>query len=186
MTELAASSSGLRNCGCCLVAQSCLTLATPWTVACQAPLSMEFSRQEYWSGLPFPNPGNLPDPGIESAPPTLAGGLFTTEPPGNPPRCLSSFQIRGQQPLVPPGSSGVLMRGSAKAFPEVLAVGWGWIMGGHDSLTRRTWPLGLGSCSGRAPHSVSDQPHTFLKLSLPEGCFPRPGRNQCVNKIAGG
>ena len=40
--------------------------ATPWTVACQAPLSVEFSRQEYWSGLPFPTLGNLPDPGIES------------------------------------------------------------------------------------------------------------------------
>ena len=40
-----------------LVAKSCLTLATPWTVACQAPLSMGFSRQEYWSGLPFPSPG---------------------------------------------------------------------------------------------------------------------------------
>ena len=39
--------------------------AVPWTVACQAPLSVEFSRQEYWSGLPFPSPGNLPNPGIE-------------------------------------------------------------------------------------------------------------------------
>ena len=47
-----------------LVAKS-LTLKTPWTVACQAPLSMGFSRQEYWSGLPFPSPGDLPDPGIQ-------------------------------------------------------------------------------------------------------------------------
>ena len=47
------------------VSKSCLTLATPWTVACQAPLSMEFSRQEYWSGLPFPSSGDLPDPGIK-------------------------------------------------------------------------------------------------------------------------
>ena len=44
--------------------------ATPWTVALQAPLSMEFSRQEYWSGLLFPPPGDLPNPGIESASPT--------------------------------------------------------------------------------------------------------------------
>ena len=43
-------------CGGGLVAKSCLTLATPWTIACQAPLSMGFSRQEYWSGLPFPSP----------------------------------------------------------------------------------------------------------------------------------
>ena len=44
---------------------------TPWTVAHQVPLSMEFSRQEYWSGLPFPSPGDLPDPGIEPGSPTL-------------------------------------------------------------------------------------------------------------------
>ena len=59
--------------------------ASPWTVAHQAPLSMEFSRQEYWSGLPFPTPGYLPNPGIEPAylaSPTLAGGFFTTVPPG--------------------------------------------------------------------------------------------------------
>ena len=45
-------------------AQSCPTLWTPWTVAHQAPLSMEFSRQDYWSGLPFPSPGDLPKPGM--------------------------------------------------------------------------------------------------------------------------
>ena len=49
----------------CLVTQSCLTHANPWTVAHQAPLSMGFFRQEYWSELPFPSPGNLPDPGIK-------------------------------------------------------------------------------------------------------------------------
>ena len=48
-----------------LVAKLCLTRATPWTVAYQAPLFMGFSRQEYWSGLPFPSPGDFPDPGIE-------------------------------------------------------------------------------------------------------------------------
>ena len=58
--------------------------ATPWTVAYQAPLSMGFSRQEYWSGLPLPPSGNLPEPGMEPASPALAGGLFTTEPPGKP------------------------------------------------------------------------------------------------------
>ena len=50
---------------CCLVSKSCLTLATSWTVALQAPLSMGFPRQEYWSGLPSPSPGDPPDPGIE-------------------------------------------------------------------------------------------------------------------------
>ena len=55
--------------------------ATPWTVACQASLSMGFSRQGYWSGVPIPSPGNIPDPGIKSVclmSPSLAGGFFTT------------------------------------------------------------------------------------------------------------
>ena len=58
--------------------------ATPWTVTRQAPLSMGFPRQEDQSGLPFPSPGDSPTPGIEPAFPALAGGLFTTEPPGEP------------------------------------------------------------------------------------------------------
>ena len=61
--------------------------ATPWTVACQVPLSMEFFRQVYWSGLLFPPPGDLPDPGIESASlasHALAGRFFTTAPAGKP------------------------------------------------------------------------------------------------------
>ena len=57
---------------------------TPWTVACQAPLSMGFSRQEYWSGLPFPPPGDLPDPGIEPGSPALEADALTSEPPGKP------------------------------------------------------------------------------------------------------
>ena len=60
------------------------TVETPLTVARQAPLSMAFSRQEYWSGLPFPTPGDLPGPGIEPVSPTLSGRFFTTEPPGKP------------------------------------------------------------------------------------------------------
>ena len=60
--------------------------ATPWTVATpQAPLSMGFPRQEYWSGLPFPPPGGIPEPGIRPVYPALAGGFFTTVPPGKPP-----------------------------------------------------------------------------------------------------
>ena len=59
--------------------QVVLTLATPWTIACQAPLSMGFSRQEYWSGLPFPSPGDLPNPGIEPMVPALAGRFFTDQ-----------------------------------------------------------------------------------------------------------
>ena len=61
---------------------------TPWTVAQQAPLSMRFSRQEYWSGLPFLPLGDLPNPGIELESPAGAGGFFTTEPPGKCTQCL--------------------------------------------------------------------------------------------------
>ena len=60
---------------------------TLWTVACQAPLSMGFSRQEYWSGLPYSPPGDLPDPGMEPvtpASPALQADSFPTEPPGKP------------------------------------------------------------------------------------------------------
>ena len=60
--------------------------ATPWTVAHQAPQSMEFSRQEYWSGLPFPSPEDLPNPGIELGSPTLQADALTYEPPGKPSR----------------------------------------------------------------------------------------------------
>ena len=67
-----------------LVAKSRPTLATPWTVAHQAPLSMGFSRQEYWSGLPFPSPGDLPDPGIEPGSPELQADSLPTELRGKP------------------------------------------------------------------------------------------------------
>ena len=60
------------------------SFVTPWTVALQAPLSMEYSSQEYWSELPFPPPGDLPDPEIKPVSPALAGGFFTTEPLGKP------------------------------------------------------------------------------------------------------
>ena len=62
-----------------LVTKSCPTLVTPWTVACQAPLSVGFSKQEYWSGLPSPSPGDLPDPGIKSTSPALQSHSLPTE-----------------------------------------------------------------------------------------------------------
>ena len=65
-----------------LVTQSCLTLVTPWTVAHQDPLSMGFSRQEYWSGLPFPSPGDLPNPGTEPGSPSLQSDSLPSEPLG--------------------------------------------------------------------------------------------------------
>ena len=61
-----------------------LLFVIPWTVAYQAPPSMELSRQEYWSGLPFPSPGNLPNPGIEPRSSTLQADALPSEPPGKP------------------------------------------------------------------------------------------------------
>ena len=74
---------------CGLVTKLCWNLATPCTVVHQDPLSMEFSRKKYQSGLPFPSLGNFPNPGIEPITPSLkvvsciAGGFFTTDPSGN-------------------------------------------------------------------------------------------------------
>ena len=84
-------------------------LAIPWAVACQALLSMEFSRQEYWSGLPLPSPGDLPNPGIEPGSPALQADALTSEPPGKPILYIlrlnyshfnSSNPIRHSQPIV--------------------------------------------------------------------------------------
>ena len=64
---------------------SCVRLfAIPWTIAYQAPLSLELPRQEYWSGLPFPSPGNLPDPGIELWSPAFRADALPSEPQGKP------------------------------------------------------------------------------------------------------
>ena len=73
---------------------SCVRLfATPWTVAHQAPPSMGFSRQEYWSGLSFPSPGDLPDTGIEPRSPALEADTLTSEPPGKPVAVAPSYLI---------------------------------------------------------------------------------------------
>ena len=72
---------------------SCVQLfVTPWIVAYQAPLSMGLPRQEYWSGLPFPSPGDLPDPGIEPRSPALEADTLTSEPPGKPLLTIQAFR----------------------------------------------------------------------------------------------
>ena len=89
---------------------------TLWTVAYKAPLSMEFSRQEYWSGLPFPFPGDLPNPGIKTGSPALQADALPSEPPGKSMRRHSSLKVkvlvaqscptlRDPMDCSPPGSS---------------------------------------------------------------------------------
>ena len=68
---------------------------TPRTIACQAPPSMEISRQDYWSALPFPSPGDLPDPGIKSRSPALQADSLLSEPPGKPPSGKFLDLLRG-------------------------------------------------------------------------------------------
>ena len=88
----------------CVASQSCLTLCDPMGgVACQAPMSMGFSRQEYWSGLScFPS-GNIPDPGIKPKSPALAGGFFTAEPLEKPPKPYSILR----KPALSPSPSSL-------------------------------------------------------------------------------
>ena len=81
---------------------SCVRLfVTSWTAAHQAPQSMGFSRQEYWSGLPFPSPGDLPNPGIKPGSPTLEADALTSEPPGKPPRSQQSQVLKDNQEGLP-------------------------------------------------------------------------------------
>ena len=78
--------TGLKSaCLCAQLLSYVQLFVTPWTIAHQATLSMKFSRQEYWNGLPFPSPRDLPDPGIKCAPPALTGGFFTTALHGKSP-----------------------------------------------------------------------------------------------------
>ena len=75
---------------------------TPWTISYQAPLSMEFSRPEYWSGLPFPSPGDLPNIGIEPGSPALQADALPSEPPGKPMISLKPTLIRLVSPAPTP------------------------------------------------------------------------------------
>ena len=103
-------------------------LTTSWTLAYQGPLSMKFSRQECWSGLPFPIPGNHPDPGINPEsilPPTLAGGFFTTVPPRKPGMYINLISIkpgkkRKQWPLFCLLTQQVLLCTMCQAFHLML------------------------------------------------------------------
>ena len=124
---------------------------TPWTITYQAPWSMGFSRQEYWSGLPFPSPGDLPNPGIEPGSPTWQADSLSSEPPGEP---------RREQNIPPPlpltGKSRWHCFLSQECFPKVMFSSlfvtafqrnsldsrdrWG----GVDGDRVLTWPEGLG------------------------------------------
>ena len=108
----ASSFADVCVCVCvCVCTRARSVVSDSWQL--QAPLSMEFSRQEYWSGLPSPAPGDLPNPGIEPmspVSPVLAGGFFTTEPPGKPLiNCVTKCKFFN---LLPPVSSSDVQENS--------------------------------------------------------------------------
>ena len=108
--------------------------ATPWTVAYQAPLSMGFSRQECWSGLPFPSPGDLPNPGIEPGSPALQADALPPEPPRKPLTTVTAKSLQSCPTLCdsidgsPPGPSihGIfqarVLEWGALAFSEIISI----------------------------------------------------------------
>ena len=101
---------------------------TPWTVVCQAPLSLGFFKQEYWLGLPFPPPGDLPNPGIvitSPGSPALAGRFSATEPPGKPMTCLRSHKQKLEpkaDPLTARSGHFSLLAFFAKTVESLLKV----------------------------------------------------------------
>ena len=99
---------------CYLITKLCLTPCDPmdWTVVHQTPLTMGFLRQKYWRGLPFPPPEDLPNPEIEPESPALAGGFFTTQPPGKPMANICIYEII---------TTIIMMNPRVNFFPFVLS-----------------------------------------------------------------
>ena len=147
------SPTSVSVCVCVCVFSYVWLFATPWTVACQAPLSMEFSRHEYWSGLPFPSSGDLPDPGLEPvslAFLSLAGRFFTTAPLRSPriweydillgwPKVRSDFPARSHRktwmyflvnPIQDKGDfADVIKNFKVGRLSGIVQVGWMWSQG---------------------------------------------------------
>ena len=146
---------------CMLRHFSCFGLfSTPWTVACQAPLSMGFSRQEYWSGLPSPPPGDLPDPGIEARSSALRADSLPSEPPGKPEQacfhrlklhqlCSSERHCSGKLP-------GVL-RALASNTP-FLPMSLGWAVSSGSTPPRRQTRFSVNISPSRLPTSTPGPP----------------------------
>ena len=128
---------------------------TPWTVAYQASPSVGFSRQEYWSGLPFPSPGDLPNSGIEPGSPALGADALTSEPPGKPKRAVRALLARALQGL-----------GLGAAGLEHVK----WILS-HASGTRRWQPV-LGSPLPSALIYATTQGPCFPPLSQSHSLKP--------------
>ena len=116
----------------------------PWTVACQSSLFMEFSRQEHWSGLPFPSPGDVPNPGIKLAFPgsCIAGRFFITEPPGKRPYSSQSHCLWQRLMYIPLNLYSLIFQGTIDRlhFPVCFAVRYScWV----SSSQQQEWSIGI-------------------------------------------
>ena len=133
---------------------SCVWLfVTPWNVAYQAPQSMEFSRQEYWSGLPFPSPGPLPDPGIKSGSPALQAGALPSEPPGKPntkKRC--PFHHRGLE-----------CRSWKSKYTWSSRQVWSWNAEWSRTKAKRVWPR---EHTGHRKHPLATTQEKTLHMNI--------------------
>ena len=123
--------------------------ATPWTVAYQAPLSMGFSRQEYWSGVPLPSPGDLPDPGMEPRSPALHADALPSEPPG-------TSDVSSQLQF-------------CHLFPAIERMGFPCASEGKASLCNAGDPGSIPGL-GRSPGEASGTPLQYSCLENPMDC----------------
>ena len=129
--------------------------AAPWTIACQAPPSMDFSRQEYWNGLPFPSPGDLPDPGIEPESPALRQTLY-------------HLSHQGTSPWNSPGqNTGV---GSLSFLQGIFPT-----QGSNPGLLHCRWILYQPNHKGTSPWNSPGQNTGVGSLSCLQGIFPTQG-----------
>ena len=135
-----------------------------WTVAYQTPPSMGFSRQEYWSGLPFPSPGDLPNPGIEPGSPALQADTLTSEPPGKP-WLLLLYYIIGT--LLFSWVSPVILKMPLFIFQDLIQGNFSCLLDLfksmiiHDNVSFFPWFSVLRRCVENALHARTD----WLKLS---------------------
>ena len=134
------------------------SFGTPLTVAHQAPLSMGSPRQEYWSGLPFPPPGDLLDPRIKFASPPLTGRFFTTEPPGKPSHWFYLQNIPRIQPLLPTFALGFC------SFPFPVS----WLLPSHLFV--------LIPCNSCGTHFKTRSDHVSALLKPPHFSLQRKAK----------
>ena len=169
--------------------------ATSWAAGLQAPLSMGFPRQEYWSGLPFPSPEDLPYPGIEPVSPALAGGLFTTEPPEMSPNSfIQSLKVSTQTCCGGPGMSACQTRRRRREGEGNLIPRFGLALaaGLEAQEDHRSVEMPLANRQGHNPPSSRPDPGPEPAAPLPTWPLevtsraPAPGPRRAPSAPAAG